>query len=106
MTWRTTTLISPPVSSPTPAEVEAELCVLDDGPRGIAGFVASLVRIYRTEGLGALYAGATTRALYIAVLSALQFFLYEYAKQLLGVARPDIQLFFDVLSGLQLDTVA
>ena len=75
-------------------------CAVDDGPRGIAA--VSLVRIYRTEGLGALYAGATTRAVHRRPRRST--FLYEHAKQLLH-GRPDIQL-FDVLSGLQLDTVA
>jgi hypothetical protein len=80
-----------------------ELCELPDGPDGLAGFVASLIKIGKEEGIGALFAGATTRAVYIATLSAVQFFLYEWAKQLLRVSRPDLELFFDVLSGLKLD---
>ena len=80
-----------------------ELCELPDGPDGLAGFVASLIKIGKEEGIGALFAGATTRAVYIATLSAVQFFLYEWAKQLLRVSRPDLELFFDVLSGLKLE---
>lgn len=85
------------------ADADAEeLCYLPDEPRGIAGFASSLMRIARNEGVGALYAGAATRALYIAALSAIQFFLYEGLKQLLHVARPDLLLYLDILSGLEL----
>ena len=84
------------------ADVDDELCAVPEEPRGIVGFASSLVRIGQDEGLGALYAGATTRALYIAILSAIQFFLYEALKQALHVARPDLLLFLDILSGLEL----
>ena len=58
------------------------------------------------EGPGALFTGATTRALYIGLLSAIQFFLYEGLKQLLGVSPDDLLVFFDVLSGLELPPVS
>ena len=58
--------------------------------------------ILNEEGVGALFAGASTRAVYIAVLSSIQFFVYEYVKQVLHVSSYDLQLFFDVLSGLEL----
>ena len=36
------------------------------------------------------------------LLSSIQFFLYEFIKQVLEVAPSDLRLFFDVLSGLEL----
>ena len=82
-------------------------CVVPDvdgegGVPGILGFFNALVTIAKEEGVGALFAGATTRAVYIAGLSSIQFFLYEFIKQVLEVAPSDLRLFFDVLSGLEL----
>ena len=87
------------------AEEEGQemLCSADEAPpSGVLDFVTALTTIAREEGVGALFAGATTRALYIATLSAVQFFLYEFAKQLLHISPGDLLLFFDVLSGLEI----
>ncbi len=82
---------------------EPGLCIVPDeaGGRGILGFGRALVAIAQAEGIGALYAGASTRALYIAALSSIQFFGYESLKQVLGVSKGELLVFFDVLSGLE-----
>ena len=81
--------------------VDGELCALD--PEEPSDFFGQMFYIAETEGVGALFAGATTRALYIAALSSIQFFLYEFCKQALQVDRSALLLFFDVLSGLEID---
>ena len=79
------------------------LCSVDEAPpSGLLGFAKALATIAKEEGVSALFAGATTRAIYIATLSAVQFFLYEFAKQLLHISPGDLLLFFDVLSGLEI----
>ena len=97
---------SPPSSdtkgSAGQVQSDLDLCAVEDEPRGIFGFYNMLVNIGQAEGISSLYSGATTRALYIAALSSIQFFLYEGLKQLFHVARPDLQLFLDILSGLEL----
>ena len=83
-------------------EEDAKLCVVPDAVGEPVGFFQVLMVILNEEGVGALFAGASTRAVYIAVLSSIQFFVYEYVKQVLHVSSYDLQLFFDVLSGLEL----
>ena len=85
------------------AEKEPQLCVVPDAMGEPVGFFQVLMLILNEEGVGALFAGASTRAVYIALLSSIQFFVYEYVKQVLHVSSYDLQLFFDVLSGLELN---
>ena len=64
-----------------------QLCVIDEdgNSRGMRAVIQLMVLIAQEDGLGALFAGGTTRALYIALLSAIQFFIYEGLKIALQV---------------------
>jgi hypothetical protein len=42
--------------------------------------------VYREEGLGGLFAGLSARLAHVATIVTLQLLVYDYLKQLLGLA--------------------
>lgn len=58
-----------------------------------------MVRVMLNEpgGWRNLFAGVDIRVVFFALLIGIQFFLYDYFKQLFGVAPDDLTLVLDVL---------
>jgi len=54
-------------------------------------------------GIPRLYKGILPRAVKSAINIAIQFFMYDFCKRLFHATADELKLFFDVLSGLQLD---
>ncbi|CAM9122561.1 unnamed protein product [Phaeothamnion confervicola] len=63
-------------------------------------------QVYKAGGIKAFYKGTLPRAIKSAFNIALQFFLYDFCKRLAHVSPDDIKVFFDVMSGVELNAVA
>jgi solute carrier family 25 phosphate transporter 3 len=90
---------------------ELELLVEDAAPVSVAVAPASrevvdiptaLRTLLADGGIGRLYQGSVPRAIKSALNIALQFFLYDALKRLVSVSPDDIKVFFDALSGIEI----
>jgi hypothetical protein len=73
-----------------------------DGTPGL-GPIATAREMVRTQGVKSLYAGVGTRAVLSGLLLAIEFLIYDYLRAALHVGPEDLQLYMDVLAGVQLE---
>jgi len=65
------------------------------------GPIATAREMLAAEGIGALYSGVGTRAIFSGLLLAVEFLIYDAVRGALHVGADDLQLFLDVLAGVR-----
>jgi solute carrier family 25 phosphate transporter 3 len=60
--------------------------LISSSPCGMLNAMTLVKTVYREEGLGGLFAGLSARLAHVATIVTLQLLVYDYLKQLLGLA--------------------